>query len=89
MGGHAIDSESSSVEAGSNTSTVDLPLVVGDEKGSIESGTVKYGREFHGTRTRPLVRESAPHQQTLNCLTVIKSGRNPQMGALFQDRLAE
>jgi hypothetical protein len=57
--------------------------VEGDKKGSLESETVKYGREPHGTRTRkwllwrgrrarPLVRESAPHQQTRNCLTVIK-----------------
>jgi hypothetical protein len=77
------------VEAGSNTSTVTLRDVGGDEKGSIESQTVKYGHESHGSRTpkmsslararsnckrqtRPLVRESAPHQQTSNCLTVIK-----------------
>jgi hypothetical protein len=40
------------VEAGSNTSTVDLRVVGGDEKGSLESGTVKYGRESHGTRTQ-------------------------------------
>jgi hypothetical protein len=37
---------------GSNTSTVTLRVVVGDEKGSLESETVKYGRESHGTRTR-------------------------------------
>jgi hypothetical protein len=40
-------------------------------------------------QTRPLVRESAPHQQACNCLRVIKSGRRPQMGTLFQDRLAD
>jgi hypothetical protein len=40
------------VEAGSNTSTVALRVVGGDEKGSIESETVKYGRESHGSRTR-------------------------------------
>jgi hypothetical protein len=34
------------VEAGSNTSYY---LVGGDEKGSLESETVKYGRESHGT----------------------------------------
>jgi hypothetical protein len=33
------------VEAGSNTSTAALRVVGGDKKGSIESGTVKYGRE--------------------------------------------
>jgi hypothetical protein len=40
------------VEAGSNTSTVTLRVVGGDEKGSLESETVKYGLEFQGTRTR-------------------------------------
>jgi hypothetical protein len=36
----------------SNTSTVILRIVGGDEKGSLESETVKYGRESHGTRTQ-------------------------------------
>jgi hypothetical protein len=42
------------VEAGSKTSTVALRVVGGDEKGSLESETVKYvyGRESHGTRAR-------------------------------------
>jgi hypothetical protein len=40
------------VEVGSNTSTVTLRVVEGDEKGSIESETVKYGRESQGTRNR-------------------------------------
>jgi hypothetical protein len=44
--------DGSSVEAGSNTSTVALRLLGGDEKGSLESETVKYGHESHGTRTR-------------------------------------
>jgi hypothetical protein len=44
------------VEAGSNTSTVALRVVGGDEKESLESETVKYGHESHGTRTRELVR---------------------------------
>jgi hypothetical protein len=38
-------------EAESNTSTVALRVVGGDEKGSIESERVKYGRKSHGTRT--------------------------------------
>jgi hypothetical protein len=42
----------SRVEAGSNTSTVALRVVGGDEKGSLESETVKYGHESHGIRTR-------------------------------------
>jgi hypothetical protein len=42
----------SRVEAGTNTSTVTLRDVGGDEKGSLESETVKYGHESYGTRTR-------------------------------------
>jgi hypothetical protein len=45
--------------------------------------------ELGKRQTRPLVRESAPHQQACNSLAVIKSGRKPQMGALFQDRLTD
>jgi hypothetical protein len=33
------------VEAGSNTSTVTLRVVGGDEKGSLKSEAIKYGRE--------------------------------------------
>jgi hypothetical protein len=40
------------VEAGSNTSLVTLRVVGGDEKRSLKSETVKYGRESQGTRTR-------------------------------------
>jgi hypothetical protein len=39
------------VKAVSNTSTVTLRVVGGDEKGSLKSETVKYGRESLGTRT--------------------------------------
>jgi hypothetical protein len=42
----------SRVEAESNTSTITLRVVGGDEKGSLESETVKYGRQSQGTRTR-------------------------------------
>jgi hypothetical protein len=42
----------SGVEARSNTSTVALRVVVGGEKGSLKSETVKYGIESCGTRTR-------------------------------------
>jgi hypothetical protein len=41
----------SRVEAGSNTSTVNLRVVGGDEIGSLVSEIVKYARESHGTRT--------------------------------------
>jgi hypothetical protein len=40
------------VEAGWNTSTVALRVVGGDENFSLESETVKYGRESYGTRNR-------------------------------------
>jgi hypothetical protein len=75
------------MEAGSNTSTVTLRVVEGDEKGCLESETVKYGHESYGTLTRkwlrwpssnckrqirPLVREGATNQQTRNCQTIIK-----------------
>jgi hypothetical protein len=44
------------VEAGTNTSTVTLRVVGGDEKGSLKSETVKYGRESPGTRTKERLR---------------------------------
>jgi hypothetical protein len=40
------------VEAESNTSTVTLRVIGGDEKVSLKSETVKYGHESQGTRTR-------------------------------------
>jgi hypothetical protein len=50
--GEVFSVGSARVEAESNTSTVALRIVGGDEKGSLESETVKYVRESHGTRTR-------------------------------------
>jgi hypothetical protein len=44
------------VESESNTSTVALRVVGGDEKGSLKSETVKYGRESQGTLTRERLR---------------------------------
>jgi hypothetical protein len=40
------------VEAVSNTPTVTLRVVKGDEKGSLKSETVKYGLETKGPRTQ-------------------------------------
>jgi hypothetical protein len=40
------------VEAGSNTSTVTLRVVGGDEKGSLKSERANYGRKSQGTMTR-------------------------------------
>jgi hypothetical protein len=48
------------VEAGSNTSTVTLRVVGGDEKGSLKSETVKYGSESQGTRTKERLRWQGP-----------------------------
>jgi hypothetical protein len=48
------------VEAGSNTSTVALREIGGDKGRSLESETVKYGRESHGTRTREWLRWRGP-----------------------------
>jgi hypothetical protein len=48
------------VEAGSNTSTVTLRVVGGDEKGSLKSETVKYGHESQMTRTRERLRWRGP-----------------------------
>jgi hypothetical protein len=44
------------VEAGSNTSTVTLRVVGGDEKGSLESETANYGHESHGSLARKCLR---------------------------------
>jgi hypothetical protein len=51
---------SACVEAGSNTSTVTLRIVGGDEKGSLKSETVKYGRESQRTRTKEGLRWQGP-----------------------------
>jgi hypothetical protein len=48
------------VEVGSNTSTVALLVVGDDKKGNLESETVKYGPEYHGTRTREWMRWRRP-----------------------------
>jgi hypothetical protein len=45
---------------GVDTSTIALRVVGGDEKGSLESETVKYGRESHGTRIREWLRWRGP-----------------------------
>jgi hypothetical protein len=52
------------VEAGSNTSTVTLRVVGGDEKGSLKSETVRYSRKSQGTRTRERLRWQGPAAHT-------------------------
>jgi hypothetical protein len=63
---HLAVADSSRVEAGSNTSTVILRVVGGDEKWSVESKTVKYGHGSHGTRTRKWLRWRGPGALTNN-----------------------
>jgi hypothetical protein len=63
-----------SVEAGSNTSTVTLRVVGGDEKGSLKSETVKYGRESQGTGTREWLRWRGPGE-IVNDRPVLSSER--------------
>jgi hypothetical protein len=64
------------VEAGSNTSTVTLRVVGGDEKGSLKSETVKYGCESKGTRTRERLRLKRPAAYTKD-RPVLSSKRAP------------
>jgi hypothetical protein len=66
------------VEAGSNTSTVTLRVEGGDEKGSLESETVKYGHDSEGTRTRQSLRWRGP-VAIANDRPVLSSERAPQI----------
>jgi hypothetical protein len=50
----------SRVEAGSNTPTVTLRVLGGDEEGSLKSETVNYGHESHGSRTRKCLHWQGP-----------------------------
>jgi hypothetical protein len=61
------------VEVGSNTFTVTLRVVGGDEKGSLKSETVKYGRE---SRTRESLSWQGPAAYTKDRL-VLLSERAP------------
>jgi hypothetical protein len=70
------DNFSTRVEAGSNTSTVTLRVVGGDEKGSLKSETVKYGNECQGTRTLERLRWRGPAAHTKD-RPVLSSERAP------------
>jgi hypothetical protein len=93
---------STRVEAGSNTSTVNLRVTGGDEKGSLKSETVKYGGErdsdprktkltsvssIYKRQTRPLVRYGSPTNQDRNCQKVINIWSWAPDGARQQDLL--
>jgi hypothetical protein len=64
------------VEAGSNTSTVTLRVVGGDEKGNLKSETVKYGYESKGSRTQERLRWRVPAAYTKD-RPILSSGRTP------------
>jgi hypothetical protein len=68
----------SRVEAGSNTSTVTLRVVGGDEKVSLESETVKYGHKSQGTRTQKSLRWRVP-EAIQNGRPVLLSERTPNI----------
>jgi hypothetical protein len=62
------------VEAGSDTSTVALRVVGGDEKGSLKSEAVKYGRESQGTQIRERLRWQEPAAYTKDIRPLVKEG---------------
>jgi hypothetical protein len=64
------------VEVGSDTSTVTLRVVGGDEKGSLKSERVKYGHECQGTWTRERLRCRGPIAYT-KYRPVLSSERAP------------
>jgi hypothetical protein len=60
------------MEARSNTSTVVLRVVGGNEKGSLESEIVKYGLESYGTRSLEWLCWRAP-EAILNDRSILSS----------------
>jgi hypothetical protein len=64
----------SHVEAGSNTSTVALRVVGGNEKASLESETVKYCCESHGTQNQEWMHWWGP-AAIVNDRPILLSGR--------------
>jgi hypothetical protein len=64
------------VEAASNTSTVTLQVVGGDEKGSLKCEAVKYGRETQGARTKERLRCQGPAAY-IKVRPVLSSDRAP------------
>jgi hypothetical protein len=71
----------SRVEAGSNTSTVTLRVVGGDEKESLESEAVIYGVESQENRTWVWLRWRGP-AAIINDRPVFSSERAPQINKL-------
>jgi hypothetical protein len=77
-GSSFVNQRETRVEAGSNTSTVTLRVVGGDEKGSLKSETVKYGHESYGTQTQKWLRWRGP-VAIANDRPVLSSEREPQI----------
>jgi hypothetical protein len=78
VGLEVLTADTNRVEARSNTSTVTLRVVGGNGKGSLESETVKYGRESQGTRMRELLGWRGP-AAIVNDRDVLSSERAPQI----------
>jgi predicted alpha/beta hydrolase len=55
---------------------IEYRVVGGDEKGSLKSETVKYGREYQGTQTREWLRWQRPAAYTKD-RPVLSSQREP------------
>jgi hypothetical protein len=66
------------VDAGSNISTLTLRVVGGDEKGSLQSETVKYGHDSPGTRIQEWLRWRGP-ATIVNGRPVLSSERAPHI----------
>jgi hypothetical protein len=97
--------DSQRVKAGSNTSTVTLRVVRGEEKRSLKSETVKYGHEYQVTRTReripgegqqhiqktdPFSRQRGrPQKHDRNCQRVMNIWSWAPDGARRQDSLID
>jgi hypothetical protein len=73
---YKYNSSATRVEEGANTSTMTLRVVGGDEKGSLESETVKYGCKSQGTRTRKRLRWQGPAAHTKD-RPILSSERAP------------
>jgi hypothetical protein len=63
------------VEAGSNTSTVTLRVVGGDEKGSLKSERVEYGLETKGPQTQEGLHWRGPVAYTKDIPVLRQRGR--------------
>jgi hypothetical protein len=80
-----VNSRISCVEAGSNTSTVTLRVVRGDEKGSLKSETVKYGYESKGARTQERLRWRVPAAYTRQTRPLVREDAHKNSAVIVKD----